>query len=193
MATLESVKSKLQGIIDSVNEVTGGNDTNITSAVNTLAEGFGQGGTDRSAELINGDITEFENADVTNVRTYGFYQCKKLTKIVLPNLRGTIEPSGCAFCSALELFDMYGATIGTSAFRSCTALKTIVIRRTDKPASLTAASAFTSTPLASNGAGGTVYVPAALIEAYKTTSNWSALYDGGKCTFAAIEGSQYEI
>ena len=192
MATAESVKAKLQGIIDSVNEVTGGNDTNLTSAVNTLAEGYGKGGTDYSTELINGDITEFENADITNVRTYGFYQCKKLTKIVLPNLNGTLEPSSCAFCSALEVFDMYGATIGTSVFRSCSALKTVIIRRTDKPASLTASSAFTSTPLASNGEGGTVYVPSALIEAYKTASNWSALYDGGKCTFAAIEGSPYE-
>ena len=191
MATAESVKAKLQGLIDSVNEVTGGDDADLTSAVNTLCEGYGAG-EDCSAELLNGTITEYENADVTNVRSYGFYQCKSLKKIVLPGLSDTIESSGCASCSALELFDMYGATIGSSAFRNCSNLKTLIIRRTDKTVSLTATSCFSSTPFASNGSGGTVYVPSALIGAYQTASNWSALYEGGKCAFVAIEGSQYE-
>lgn len=37
-----------------------------------------------------------------------------------------------------------------------------------------------------------VYVPSALIESYKTATNWSTRYDAGYITFHAIEGSQYE-
>lgn len=44
MATADSVKAKMQGLIDSANAKTGGNDTALTGAVNTLIAGFGQGG-----------------------------------------------------------------------------------------------------------------------------------------------------
>lgn len=44
MATADSVKAKIQGLIDSSNETTGQNDTDLTSAVNHLKEGYGQGG-----------------------------------------------------------------------------------------------------------------------------------------------------
>jgi hypothetical protein len=53
-------------------------------------------------------------------------------------------------------------------------------------------SAFVSTPFASGGTGGTVYVPAALVETYKTATNWSTLYAAGTCNFVALEGSEYE-
>ena len=44
MATAESVKSKIQGLIDTANAATGGVDADLTSAVNTLVAGFGSGG-----------------------------------------------------------------------------------------------------------------------------------------------------
>lgn len=44
MATAGSVKAKMQGLIDSANAKTGGNDTTLTGAVNTLIAGFGSGG-----------------------------------------------------------------------------------------------------------------------------------------------------
>ena len=43
MATADSVKNKIQGLIDSANASTGNADTDLTSAVNSLIEGFGQG------------------------------------------------------------------------------------------------------------------------------------------------------
>jgi hypothetical protein len=51
---------------------------------------------------------------------------------------------------------------------------------------------FNSTPFAAGKAGGTVYVPQALIEQYQTATNWSTLYAAGTCNFVAIEGSEYE-
>lgn len=44
MATADSVKVKIQGLIDSANAKTGGNDTTLTGAVSTLIAGFGSGG-----------------------------------------------------------------------------------------------------------------------------------------------------
>jgi hypothetical protein len=57
---------------------------------------------------------------------------------------------------------------------------------------LSSISSFNSTPFATNGTGGTVYVPQALIAQYQQATNWSVLHTAGTCSFAAIEGSEYE-
>jgi hypothetical protein len=44
MVTADSVKAKLQGLIDKANETTGNADTDLTTAVDSLVSGFGQGG-----------------------------------------------------------------------------------------------------------------------------------------------------
>ena len=44
MATADSVKAKMQGLIDSANAKTGASDATLTAAVNTLIAGFGSGG-----------------------------------------------------------------------------------------------------------------------------------------------------
>lgn len=44
MATAESVKTKIQGLIDKANETTGNADADLTTAVAALIEGFGAGG-----------------------------------------------------------------------------------------------------------------------------------------------------
>lgn len=43
MATIESVKAKMQDLIDTANETTGNNDADLTAAINALAAGFGGG------------------------------------------------------------------------------------------------------------------------------------------------------
>lgn len=44
MATAESVKGKIQGLIDSANAATGNTDADLSTAVGSLIVGFGQGG-----------------------------------------------------------------------------------------------------------------------------------------------------
>ena len=46
MATAESVKAKLIGLIDASNAATGAADTDITAAINNLISGFVGGGVD---------------------------------------------------------------------------------------------------------------------------------------------------
>ncbi|MBQ8831297.1 MAG: hypothetical protein IJ017_06835 [Oscillospiraceae bacterium] len=66
MATAESVKSKIQGLIDTANEATGGTDTDLTAAVKTLVAGFGQGGSG-AFEVTEGTITPTSNTQTLRI------------------------------------------------------------------------------------------------------------------------------
>ena len=103
------------------------------------------------------------------VYSYAFSKCENLTE--------------CIFDSATEILNY--------AFETCKKLSKLVLKN-DSVVSLKYENAFSGTPFASNGTGGTVYVPEALIESYKTASNWSTLYNAGTCNFVAIEGSEYD-
>ena len=98
-------------------------------------------------------------------------------------------------CQKLETADI-GKTSGiaANAFANCYKLQTLILRKTGSVCSLTYANAFTNTPMSGyNSLTGTVYVPSALISTYQTANNWKTLYNNGTVTFAAIEGSQYEL
>lgn len=83
--------------------------------------------------------------------------------------------------------------IAASSFTNCYALETLILRRTTV-CSLANVSAFLNTPMRGyNSLTGTVYVPSDLISSYQTATNWSTLYNDGTVTFAAIEGSEYEL
>lgn len=120
-----------------------------------------------------------------------FANCTNLKKVVVPNFTSTAVANVFNGCTALELVDFAGGAIGATWFNNCALLKTLVIRE-EKVTTLSNINAFTNTPFASGGTGGTVYVPAALIESYQTATNWSTLYAAGTCNFVAIEGSEYE-
>lgn len=98
-------------------------------------------------------------------------------------------------CQQLAIADIGKAKdISSYSFANCYKLQTLVLRRTDAVCTLANVSAFTNTPMRGyNSLTGTVYVPFALISTYQTATNWKTLYNGGTLTFAAIEGSQYEL
>ena len=60
--------------------------------------------------------------------------------------------------------------------------------------------AFTGTPFASGGTGGTIYIPKSLYDHlddgtssdYKAATNWSTIDGYGTITWAKIEGTYYE-
>ena len=129
--------------------------------------------------------------NVTSIDTGAFQSCSKLTSIVLSNVK-TIGSSAFQSCSALTNADFANASsIAKNAFSYCSVLTTLILR-SSTVCTLSNTSAFNNTPFAAGKAGGTVYVPQALIESYQTATNWSTLYTGGTCNFVAIEGSDYE-
>ena len=119
-----------------------------------------------------------------------FMDCPKLKSVYIPMVT---ELDANAFkASGLEFIDLPKCTrINGGAFENCTQLKTIVLRHS-AVVSMGNVYVLNNTPFASNGEGGTVYVHAALVESYKTATNWVTFYEGGKCNFVAIEGSEYE-
>ena len=60
MATPDSVKAKIQGLIDKANGTTGGADTDLTAAVDALLAGYGQG-----EEAVLTELTASENGEYT--------------------------------------------------------------------------------------------------------------------------------
>ena len=61
MVTAESVKAKLQGLIATANAATGNADADLTTAVNALAAGFGQGGGTTVPHVL--DVTEYVHSE----------------------------------------------------------------------------------------------------------------------------------
>lgn len=161
----------------------------------------------------NNTLTSYSSDNVTNVNQYALYACTKLKSVSLPNAvtignnafdicialtdvhipaATTIGGSAFSSCNELSFLDLPSATsIGSGAFYICPKLSTLVLR-SSTVCELKNENAFNSTPFASGGTGGTVYVPSSLIASYQTASNWSTLYNAGTCNFVAIEGSEYE-
>lgn len=138
---------------------------------------------------ITGTI-DFPNVRETKVGV--FRNCSGVKQILLPK-NNSLGNNAFNAAAKLELADIgHTKNISSTTFTNAAVLTELVIRKDDSPTTLAGVAAFNGTPFASGGAGGTVYVPAALIEIYKTATNWSTLYAQGTCQFAALEGSVYE-
>lgn len=75
-------------------------------------------------------------------------------------------------CSALTYVDLpICKRIDAKGFNKCSSLETLILRKSDGICTLANVSAFTSTPIESGT--GYVYVPSALVDSYKTATNWS--------------------
>lgn len=144
-------------------------------------------------------MTRFSGAD-------NFKNCRKLPMLVLPSLgKGTSSSnaaqaklSGFNGCSILQVIDVYALhDILSKAFQNCPVFDTLIIRNRSGDsghpiASLAAIDAFSGTPFASGGAGGTLYVPSADISAYQAATNWSTILGYENNQILPIEGSIYE-
>lgn len=135
---------------------------------------------------------------------YMFRNCTSLNKLALPKA-GTWAPSyfDAMFaygCSNLEVVDVSQVTgLSSNTFNGCAKLKTIIMRHTGV-VSAGNVNCFNSSPFASGGSGGDIYIPKSLYDHlgdgtandYKAASNWSTIDGYGTITWHAIEGSYYE-
>ena len=127
----------------------------------------------------------------------------RVTKARLPKMNSYVA-TGYAFygCGKLSLVD-YGVfdTVRGNTFNNCTVLKTLILRRSSAPTTLTNTATFSGTPFASGREGGTIYIPEVLYNHlgdgtaldYKSLANWSTIDGYGTITWAKIEGSEYEL
>ena len=118
--------------------------------------------------------TELISVSLPNVSVIydsAFNGCTKLASIVLPSIYN-LTASVFEGCTALKTVDIYTACpIKTKNFYNCSALTALIIRSTSGVPEMPYVDCLSGTPI-SNGAG-YIYVPSALVDRYKTATNWS--------------------
>lgn len=66
-------------------------------------------------------------------------------------------------------------SIDSSCFSNCSALRKLILPQTDKVATLESSTAFKDTFLDKDGVTNGIYVPSALLNEYRTATNWVTL------------------
>lgn len=153
---------------------------------------------DSSGFKSNANLETVSMHAVSAIQNEAFYQCNKLTALAFPKLRSL--QAAFKRCNLLAYIDLgLPDSIPKYTFEYCPVFSVLILRKTSVCA-LAGIEAFTSTPFASGGTGGTIYIPKALYDHlgdgtssdYKAATNWSTINGYGTITWAKIEGSQYE-
>jgi hypothetical protein len=133
------------------------------------------------ASILEKTITEYADNVVTKLRTGVFAGCNKLVRVVLPSVTYVSEYA-LQYCTSLKTAD-FGSLTGMnySVFYNSTALERLFLRNEETLCTIANTSVFYKTPIA-NGTG-YIYVPKALIEDYKSATNWSTFAE----QFRALE------
>ena len=133
---------------------------------------------------------KFPNA--TSVGLQAFSGCNELTTVDLPNVTSIGERafSGCGSLTTIDLPKV--TSIGAYAFNGCSILTTVILR-SETVCTLSNTNAFTScdhifgtsnsTYNPTGAKDGYIYVPRALLDSYKSATNWSSFAS----QFRAIE------
>ena len=141
-------------------------------------------------------VTSVSLPNATSMGANSFYGCTALISVSMHSLCVLNETSGFYGCSNLAILDCGGQGdnprfSSTYILRNCTKLKTLILRNTSAW-SLSNINVFQGSPFASNGTGGTLYVPSALISSYQSATNWSTILGYANNQILSIEGSIYE-
>jgi hypothetical protein len=167
----------------------------------TKAAGGG-GNSEETLTLLRRDFTEYSNDQVTELGEYALAGCRSLVSLNLPSLTmsgryciaycsaltslclpslTTLEYAALRDCTSLEKLDLHVATfLNTHCLYQCAALSTLIIR-TNSVCRLIGSGSLSGSPIYSGT--GYIYVPAALVDKYKTATNWSTFAN----QFRAIE------
>lgn len=131
--------------------------------------------------------------NLKNVGTHALANTTGVKKLVLPAV------TTCGSYPTSDMRDTEEVDLGTTApnitnyfFSGSNKLSVLIIRKTSAIATLSNVNALAATPFASNGTGGTLYVPNSLKSAYSSASNWSTILGYANNSIESIEGSYYE-
>lgn len=106
----------------------------------------------------------------TTLGTYAFRDNKLLAEVSLPSVT-TLSQNALYNCDSLKKISLPSvATINASAFNGSANFETLILEKSSV-VTLANTNAFNGTKIASGT--GYIYVPSALVESYKSASNWS--------------------
>lgn len=115
-------------------------------------------------------LSNFDFSTVKTIGKYAFYDCESLVDIKIPAVT-TITEGAFANCGSLAKVDIStNVNLRGYTFSYCSVLSTVILR-SESLCSLVATDVF-SQSLIGSGAG-YFYVPAALVDSYKSATNWS--------------------
>ena len=123
-----------------------------------------------SAFYICSSLTQINLPMCSNIGRGAFYSCISLTQIDLPMCR-YIDSAAFQSCSSLTQINLPMCRyINRGAFGYCSSLSIITIGYSSI-CSLVTSAALSNTQITSST--GSIYVPASLVDAYKSATNWS--------------------
>lgn len=124
-----------------------------------------------SRNLVDGSIKgAYTNDRVTSIGDSAFYGANALTSVCFPAAT-SIGNNAFYYCSSLVIADFpLVTTIGDNAFNNCKALTSLILR-SNTTAVLSGTSTFANSNI--HPKNGHIYVPSALIDSYKSATNWS--------------------
>lgn len=209
---INSLTVNVGGGSDPLGELLANTLTDYTNNTITSAKDF----TFRQA----GNLRDVRIPNVTYISTW-LFASSSIRSLFAP--KATLSGSGTSSCGKLEWIVSKAGSQGNAQlqnakllhtadmtakgslgfpanfFSGCTVLTTLILREA-AIYTLGNISAFNSSPFASGGAGGTIYIPKALYDHlgdgtssdYKAATNWATINGYGTITWAKIEGSIYE-
>lgn len=127
-----------------------------------------------NSNVFNGDkaLTDFGDASgITYIGIQAFMACAALTSLKLSSVTslGRSAFSGCTGLAKIDIGEKF-STIDGGVFYGCSHLETLILRNPSVVVKLSYVAALNNSGIASKK--GYVYVPAALLESYKTATNW---------------------
>ena len=120
-----------------------------------------------------------------------FQSCTSLQLASFGKLSSATGADNFRQCTDLEIIDLGSvATLAMRTFYGCPKLKTVVLRKTSNVVTLPNLNGIgDGTPFASDGTGGTLYVPQDLISSYQSASNWSTILGYANNQIKSIEST----
>ena len=138
----------------------------LTTVDFSQATSIGEHAFDRCNNLTSANFPA-----ATSIGLNAFEYCTNLTSADF-SAATSIGQSALFYCTNLTSANFPAATsIGSGAFSYCSKLTSLILRVTTQVCTLSNTSAFNNTPIKSGT--GYIYVPAALIDSYKTATNWT--------------------
>ena len=191
------------------------NDTYDTTLINSLTVNVSDGGD--LDEVLSGTLSGRLETDAQSIKNYGLAYISGMTSLyasnattigewgvsnndnietaVAPTVK-TIYSSAFRQCAKLKALDIAGGndwvprgSINNQCFMNDTLFDTLVIRESSFYPILNNINVFQSTPFASGGTGGTLYVPNSLISEYQSANNWSTILGYANNSIKSIEST----